>query len=163
MDDLVQFLRTRYDEETAAARAAMNVVGPVLGSGQWRYTESLGDEGGRYWSVTTTAPKDTTPTVELVGSGMSGGGVHEEAVARHIVWHDPARVLAEVEAKRKLIARGGPFCTSDCDEPGNEPMDPDTNWTTPLEHHLDCAAYNAARELAVVYANHPNYDEAWRP
>ena len=81
----------------------------------------------------------------------------------HIARHDPARVLREIDAKRQLIARGGPFCTSDCDEPGNEPMNPDTNWTTPLEHHFDCGAYEAAKVLAAVYADRPGYREDWRP
>jgi hypothetical protein len=84
----------------------------------------------------------------------------------HIARHDPARVLREIDAKRQLIARGGPFCTSNCDEPGNEPMDPDTNWTAPLEHHLDCAAYKAAGLLALPYADHPEHPEHredWRP
>ncbi|TGZ14713.1 hypothetical protein DV517_61960 [Streptomyces sp. S816] len=84
-------------------------------------------------------------------------------VRAHMAAHDPARVLREIDAKRALIARGGPFCTSDCDEPGNEPKDPDTNWTTPLEHHFDCGAYKAAGVLAVVYADRPGYREEWRP
>ncbi|MFI1723903.1 DUF6221 family protein [Streptomyces sp. NPDC020489] len=63
----------------------------------------------------------------------------------------------------QLVARGGPFCTSNCDAPGNEPMNPDTNWTTPLEHHPDCAAYEAAKLLALPYADRPGYREEWRP
>lgn len=84
------------------------------------------------------------------------------ADAAHIAAHNPARVLREIDAKRQLIARGGPFCTSNCDEPGNEPMNPDTNWTTPLEHHFGCAAYEAARVLAVPYAHRPGYREEWQ-
>jgi hypothetical protein len=72
-------------------------------------------------------------------------------IEQHIAAHQPTRVLADIAAKRKLIARGGPFCTSRCDEPGREPMDPETNWTTPLEHHLDCGAYEAAKILAEAY------------
>ncbi|MEU9220151.1 DUF6221 family protein [Streptomyces sp. NPDC048376] len=103
MADLVQWLLAQLDEDERTARAAMNVVGPVLGAGEWRYAESLADEGGRYWSITTVAPHDTAPTVELVGSGMSGGGVHEEALAHHITEQDPARVLRETDAKRQLL------------------------------------------------------------
>lgn len=96
----------------------------------------------------------------------SGGQWVEDTVQppewRRSVW-DPARVLREIDAKRKLIARGGPFCTSGCDEPGNEPKSPDTNWTTPLEHHVDCAAYQAAQVLALPYADRPGFKEEWRP
>jgi hypothetical protein len=86
-----------------------------------------------------------------------------EGVAQHIAEHDPARVLREIDAKRQLIARGGPFCTSGCDEPDREPKNPDTNWATPLEHHLDCAAYEAAQVLALPYAGRPGYREEWAP
>lgn len=84
-----------------------------------------------------------------------------QADERHIARHDPARVLAEVEAKRQLTARGGPFCTSNCDEPGNEPMDPDTSWTTPLEHHFGCGAHEAAKLFARPFRAHPDFDPAW--
>jgi hypothetical protein len=79
----------------------------------------------------------------------------------HIARHDPARVLAEVEAKRALIARGGPLCTSNCDDPDSLPMDPDTGWTVPLEHHFDCGAYEAAKLLARPFRDHPDFDPAW--
>ena len=73
------------------------------------------------------------------------------------------RVLQEIAAKRKLLVRGGPLCTSNCDDPDNEPKNPDTNWTTPLEHHFDCAAYEAAKVLTLPYADRSGYREEWRP
>jgi hypothetical protein len=95
---------------------------------------------------------------ETFGAGYPGGMIgprightNSTVLGQHIVANHPAFVLADIAAKRKLIERGGPFCTSGCDEPGGEPMDPDTNWTTPLEHHLDCGAYEAARLLAEPY------------
>lgn len=146
MVDLVEWLRAQLDEDERTARAAMNVVGPVLGAGQWRYAESGTDEGGRYWSITTVAPDDTVPTVELVGSGMSGGGVHEEALARHIVAHGPARVLREIDAKRQLLAlhtegSSDLFCAH-------------------CEHEPPCPTL---RLLALPYADRPGYREEWRP
>lgn len=85
------------------------------------------------------------------------------ADAQHIERHSPARVLREINATRRLLARDGPLCTSNCDDPDNEPQDPDTNWTTTLEHHFDCAAYEAAQMLALPYADRPGYREEWRP
>lgn len=79
--------------------------------------------------------------------------------SRAVVW-PPARVLAECEAKRRLMERGGPFC--DCYE-GNPPMDPSTNWTVPIPHHYDCSAYEAAKVLAAPYDERPGYRERWRP
>lgn len=55
----------------------------------------------------------------------------------------PARLRAECEAKRRIVRRyaNGPY------------VDPDGA----LERHLACL------DLASAYADHPNYDEAWRP
>jgi hypothetical protein len=158
MDDLVRWLRAQLDEDERIARAAMEAVGPVPGAAQWRYTASLTDEGGQYWSITTVAPSDTVPTVELVGSGMSGGGVHKETLARHIAEHDPARVLREIDAKRQTIAEL---------EAVERSMDQ-------ASRDRDVARYNAVRAEwvvlcrivrrdAAVYSDRPGYREAWRP
>lgn len=60
-------------------------------------------------------------------------------VTEHIARHDPARVLAECEAKRRILNL--------CD----------------FEPDCDAAVLKVARVLAAVYADHPDYDEAWRP
>jgi hypothetical protein len=66
------------------------------------------------------------------------------AEAEHIAAHGPSRVLADVNAKRRLIDEA-----IDADEPGeywnSEPRD----WVL--------------RFLAVAYAEHPDYSQAWRP
>ena len=156
MDDLMQWFGKQLDIDAARARAAT--------PGPWRY-----DQGKHHHIVGTPLFE------EAVFAGPAGGRATCEAGtgetddqqsmrdAEFIAEHGPDRALREIDAKRKLIARGGPFCTSDCDEPGNEPKNPDTNWTTPLEHHLDCAAYNAAGVLAMVYTERPGYREEWRP
>lgn len=132
--DLVQWLRAQLDEDERIARAATQ--------GDWVWSREF-----------VTPPGYHHRTV----------GPLEPGDAAYMTTWAPARVLREVDAKRQLIARGGPFCTSDCDAPGNEPMDPETDWTTPLEHHLDCAAYKAAAVLALPYADRPGYREEWRP
>lgn len=143
MDDLVRWLGEQYDEDERIARRLLNDTRPGRAE-RWEFCDdgAIRDTGER-----------RSLRVKFTWSPE----------AEHIVRHDPARVLREIDAKRQLIARGGPFCTSDCDEPGNEPMDPDTNWTTPLEHHLDCAAYEAAKLIALPYADRPGYKEKWRP
>lgn len=73
---------------------------------------------------------------------------------------DIDRQRAEVDAKRRILRRGGPVCT--CADQ-SQPMNPDTNWKTPLEHHLDCAAYETARLLALPYADRPGYRPEWGP
>jgi hypothetical protein len=159
MDDLVQWLRAQLDEDERIARAAMDAVGPVPGAAQWRYTASLTDEGGQYWSITTVTPSDTVPTVELVGSGMSGGGVHKETLARHIAEHDPARALREVEAKRRTLDRHTSHSMGGCrvcEAP---------HWGVQVCNHCYGKAWPCPDILnfAMVYADRPGYREAWRP
>jgi hypothetical protein len=134
MEDLMQWLGAQFDEDERIARAATQ--------GHWVWSREF-----------VTPPGYHHRTV----------GPLEPGDAAFIAAHDPGRVLREIDAKRQLVARGGPFCTSDCDEPGNEPKNPDTNWTTPLEHHFDCAAYEAAAVIALPYTERPGYREAWRP
>lgn len=105
MDDLIAFLRARLDEDEATAARAVRVVGDVPGGADWRFGDGATDEAGTYWHIKTTPPNgDTIGIVELVGCGVGGGGgVHESEIARHIARHDPARVLAEVDAKRRIV------------------------------------------------------------
>lgn len=56
-------------------------------------------------------------------------------------FHDE-RVLAEVEAKRQIID----LCATETPETGGLPL-----------------ALRTLRLLAMPYAEHPDYDEAWRP
>jgi hypothetical protein len=146
VNDPVQFLNARLDEAEKRAQAAP--------PGPWA-VEASG-------SITDAHGKTIVPSI---GGAVEGRVSRwpEPPAAAFIIANDPARTLREIDAKRQLIARGGPFCTSECDDPDSEPKDPATNWTTSLEHHTDCDAYMAAGVLAAVYADHPDYKEAWRP
>jgi hypothetical protein len=85
--DLVQWLGARLDEDTARATAAIDELdGPSLGA-DWRYD-------GR--SVETVRER----TMVAVGSQ----DFMEPGVGTHIAEWDPARVLREIDAKRKLLA-----------------------------------------------------------
>lgn len=123
MTTLTEFLTARLDEDEADAREAD-------GEATWR------DEGTWY--------------LEGVNHSVVGPGevafTHPEFVG-HIARHDPARVLAEVTAKRRIVelhednARSaGVFGTQEED-----------------------ASVETLRLLASVYADHPDYDEAWLP
>jgi hypothetical protein len=59
----------------------------------------------------------------------------------HIARHDPARVLAEVDAKRRIIVE----CESLIDDPAVRAME------------------TALCLLALPYADHPDYDQTWKP
>lgn len=123
--DLAQFLRARLNDDEQAARAA--TPGPwAVDSESFAEAISAGDG-----------------SVSVVAGGRWGGeaSVFETtADAVHIARHDPARVLAEVDAKRALL--------DDLDYGGSEMAD---------------ARWHVARRLASVYADHPDYLEEWRP
>ncbi|WP_422744313.1 DUF6221 family protein [Micromonospora sp. WMMD754] len=69
----------------------------------------------------------------------------------HIARHDPARVLAEVDAKRRVIdvLRG---------------FEPNDEWSTQPDMGLrQNNAAGALRALALPYADRPGYRDEWRP
>jgi hypothetical protein len=90
--DLVQWLTAQLDEDERIAREA--TPGPWV------------DQGGY---VTDVGP-DGLPRVQVTDYGSQDGEPEEDnpqgrADSAHIARHDPARVLAEVDAKRKLVER----------------------------------------------------------
>lgn len=121
--DLVEFLTARLDEDEQVARAAI-APGPT---GSWVV------HVGRAIGVVCTAE-----------SGQRVASVSRAPQSEHIARHDPARVLADVEAKRRLLAvlDGDPF-----DALGAE------------------GAYKllVAKHLAAPYADHPDYRPEWAP
>lgn len=85
--------------------------------------------------------------------GFDGGPI-SEVEARHIARHDPARVLADVAAKRRIIdlhahcpeqAWDGSNITGDCREC--------------IDEHYPCGTL---RLLALPFADHPDYREEFR-
>ena len=97
------------------------------------------------WSVDGSSVIATHPTDEVVDYTES---------ADHIARHDPARVLREVGAKRSLIQR--------YKQPEESPDLPRSfnKLTAGVERAVLDEVF---RSLALPYADHPDYDEAWRP
>jgi hypothetical protein len=122
---LVEFLRARLDEDQRTAQA-------IPHRGPFR----LRPGADAIWVDSA----DDTLTVALVP-------IPAEAMAGHIARHDPARVLADVAAKRAIAA-----------------LHPDSGWNS--ECQAGCIEGWPCRTLlylAAPYADHPDYDEAWRP
>jgi len=120
MSDLTEFVQARVDEDEAVAR------------------EAAADHGREHWAVGGGGEyvyPDPPPGNSYVATGPWGGGIGRAAA--HIARHDPARVLAECEAKQHLL-------------------DEALVWG---EGCLDVMA----RYMAEVYADHPDYREEWRP
>jgi Family of unknown function (DUF6221) len=131
IDDPVAFAAARLDEDEAAAGAGARRVGMP-----WRAEPQPGTPGGLILD-----------DLGLVGST---GGLY---AAEHIARHDPARVLREVEAGRRILARHRPdgYGCEYCDDGG----------------HGESGGDGFCAELADLlyrWADHPDYDkEAWKP
>ena len=112
--------------------------------------------------------RDGIDSWEAVGSGtVVGPGCDkvkhvmlpssEDGAARHIARHDPARVLAECEAKRRIVdlhapSSQGAHCCTDPEGPAyGEVM------------HYGGAPCLTLSLLALPYADHPDYRQEWRP
>jgi hypothetical protein len=152
--DLVTFLRARLDEDEQVAHDAL------LG-----YPASMHASAGQ---PALPLPTPTTPGAEWRAEYQNvrrTDGFRRVAeatqasaeVAEHIARHDPARVLAEVAAKRAVVELHGAV------EPGK--------WRTvaACAQCGDARTYESymvewpcptLRALAQVYADHSDYDEA---
>lgn len=134
MHALIAFLRARLDEDEQSAREAA-ADGP-----EWRLSQ-----GAIY-------PSDTMSHPGVIVTGPYGylDRVHGEHIARH----DPAHVLADIEAKRRIIERAAGYA--------------DMEWIDDNPQRIGSG--NAEEVLAEVltllalpFADNPDYDESWRP
>ena len=117
---MVAFLRARLDEDEQAARAA----------------------GGRIWSVDDEGCCVLEDGVILETTGRMDA--YRDADVRHVAQWDPARVLAEVEAKRRILDK--------LDEI-ERIVDAREVWSIDVD--------DLRRDLALPYRDHPDYDPAW--
>ena len=124
MSDLAAFLLARIAEDEAVATLAT--------SAPWQENESLAG-GEDDWRIEDAQGRDI--------AGCPDCGVRasfDRPDADHIARHDPARVLAECEAKRRIV---------------EEADGADAQW---WEHRYLLA-------LALPYADHPDYRDEWKP
>ncbi|MET8827527.1 DUF6221 family protein [Streptomyces sp. NPDC004610] len=162
--ELAHWLSARLDEDEHTARAASRRHGEPgpPGGVRWRWEDPETDETvvpdldrGEYVGgdtevdggdlgegvVVALRSAETWPTRhfgELPQFGIDLAQNVDAAVGAHIVRHDPARVLAETDAKRRVLA-----------------------WalTAPPSPSRD----HVLRLLALPYADRPGYREKWRP
>ncbi|MER5715748.1 DUF6221 family protein [Streptomyces sp. NPDC002132] len=130
MDELVRWLGVQLDEDERIARAA---------GGSWR------ELSGNWVAVAAEPSPEPAHRVALVL-------VTEERA--HIVRHDPARVLREVDAKRRILGEVVPEID------GMESrIDGEWGAGDPTERESS----RLLRLLALPYADRPGYREEWRP
>lgn len=125
MATIIEFLRTRLDEDEQVARKA--------GPPPWRFGDMQIRDAQGDLVVKHTWPQE----------------------AEHIARWDPARVLAEVDAKRWML---------DTLVPEVEDMDETLHQEFCGRDRPDAHSYIAAQllaRLAQLYTDHPDYDPAW--
>ena len=148
-DDLVAFLRARLDEDEAAAKTAQ-----VRRPGPWAVIDPSG-LGNLHFATEIHDPQGKPVAV------VSGG-----YITSHIVRHDPARVLRDVEAKRRILAEHEDTQRGYVADHGvNELMcvrcaDADRDGDPYAEEPYPCPTLRA---LAAVYFDHPDCRPEWRP
>lgn len=162
--ELIAFLRARFDEdELWATEASRRQGGPAPEGGvHWRWEDLEADEvltvdpgrdeyvGGQAFSASLRS-REQWPTTSGVGDlpqfAISTAEEVPSAVGGHIVRHDPARILREVEAKREIVRQADLYL---CDS------GPGCGYRTKHGHSV-------LRLLALPYDDHPDYREEWRP
>lgn len=139
---LVEFLRARLDEDARIASAAC-----------W-------DDQSDVWTARPPQARyERYAIVDYLGDGVvavTPENADDDGVGQHIARHDPARVLAEVEGKRKLVAAYESAVTAfGAAEVGTTVSDLMTGSVNSLRYALQL--------LALPYAGHEDYKAEWRP
>ena len=151
--DLSEFLLARIAEDWETARASAEKNGPT-----WSTAELSG--GTRVnGSVDGGNPRSYSGDYEL-WDDEGALGMFEETATHVVRWH-PARVLAECEARRRIVEEA----RAAAEEHKR------AAWAAPVVATLgralrqgeDQAWWQALCLLALPYADHPDYREEWRP
>ncbi|MEU0991948.1 DUF6221 family protein [Streptomyces sp. NPDC005953] len=151
-DGLITFLRARLDEDRDEALAAS--------PGPWT------PDGDEYEVLAADGI--------TVCDGFALSNRQLQATVRHIARHDPARALREVTAKRELLDEHLAAKHSVCEDSwytcpaATEDRDggvcsQDDMHGEPCECGRDDRLARTLQLLALPYADHPDYQESWRP
>jgi hypothetical protein len=129
---LTEFLLARTAEDEVAARATLAAHDPL----DW----------------------DTTPAHLMNGGAVGLDGPVDGPSGYSSVVVDPARVLAECEAKRRIVGihHPGKYRPDEC----QVCFDPTTAAGDYDFEYLPCSTLRA---LALPYTDHPDYQDEWRP
>lgn len=131
MSGLVDYLRARLDEEEDAAKRA------AFGWGA-EWTARDASEGDCPWAVVDAAGKRDAVVSEDLD------------VIQHCAIHDPARVLADIAAKRAALDHAQRRCAAA------------DNSNDPADHLVAGGALEVMERLAQVYADRDDFDPTWR-
>lgn len=139
---LADFLRARLDEDEEAARDAERHTASYLAMADRKADRFEPPYSGADWrnDYDHVFVVDTRPgSHRKVRIADCGVGAFD--LTPHLARHDPAHVLADVQAKRRIVDHAAVYW--ECDS-GYAEM-----------RSVLC-------ELAAVYADHPDYQSEWR-
>lgn len=135
-DEFVKWLSAQFDADAAAATEAMRDR-----DGVWSYVES---------------PSGEHKVIDNLGYAVTGEEPDPNAnpwwTYPHIARHNPARVLREIDAKRRILDLH--------DELEN------ASWRDEYDESTNgqiSGLYQAIRLLALRYADRPGYRAEWKP
>jgi hypothetical protein len=139
--DLTAFLRARLDEDEQVALAIEDGSAPW--AGQWvpDGPHALRTRNGHVLAHSTVTTDGRNLPLDL-----------KPGTVEHWARHDPKRVLAEVDAKRKIVDQA---------EQAAEEYEDDTFDTQRSTTALTLES--VLHLLALPYANHPDYRPEWAP
>ncbi|MFF7870507.1 DUF6221 family protein [Streptomyces qaidamensis] len=163
MDELAQWLRAQIDEDERIARA----TSWTHDANAWHAEPSPfgARDGGQRWYVEDAMDDGVVSHVDPAASD-------DEGVARHIAEWDPARVLREIDAKRRMFDR---FTQADAERTYIREryraavLEGDDDRARRHQRELHEATLRlqihraVAGDLAAACAGRPGYREEWRP
>lgn len=132
---LVEFLEKRLQEDQEAAELMAKYYPPP-----W-------DVYDRGWMARVYGDYPFWEVIRLEqGPWVDNDSPPLSEIIEHIARQDPARILREVESKRKIV------------EAASITLDIYTGFSPFMDFITE-----TLRRLAVVWDEHPDYDQAWRP
>lgn len=142
MLELLAFLRARWDEDEAAARECDEVY-----PAPWEVTD-------RGYIAKVCADEPHFPIVaELEQSDTIDGWLGDRL--QHIARHDPARVLADIEAKRRIAEVAATLMEQAARDPGLDA-------SGVMTRSMAIAYETTLRLLALPFADHQDHRDEWR-
>lgn len=139
MDDLVRWLGEQLDKDAARAEEAAAARGGHWSAQSW--------QNGRHAARHYVGASAEAGVVRSDSEIMTGGA----AVVRHAAAHDPARVLREIDAKRKIVQLLA------------ETIEAGENYKGPDYYDGVNACERTLELLALPYADRPGYRAEWAP
>jgi hypothetical protein len=154
---IIEFLTARLDEDEAMALAAPG--------NQWvAYTEDSVAGASVYdeqWVLLYPMHYDHDEPLSN-RPGATGPAYIErsrDGLARHVARHDPAHVLADIAAKRAIIAQreqvGLDIAMANAD--------PRRQMNLPILVNVELVLDATIKHLASAYSDHPDYRDEWKP